>query len=144
MSSAKSVKSASTKICWELAEEARGRARHAPVAAGTNATSDVSQAALPIPLTPGANGNGAGAGVRSEKRLRHPAQSCAGDGRAPHVVVLGGPNDAGKSTAAPSLLHARLRVSEFVDADTIARGLAALPPEFTALEAARCGSYRRR
>lgn len=57
--------------------------------------------------------------------------------RAPHVVVLGGPNGAGKSTAAPSLLHGRLRVSEFVNADTIARGLAAFSPESAALEAGR-------
>jgi len=57
--------------------------------------------------------------------------------RAPHIVVLGGPNGAGKSTAAPSLLHGRLRVSEFVNADTIARGLAAFSPESAALDAGR-------
>ena len=40
----------------------------------------------------------------------------------PHVVVLAGPNGAGKSTAAPALLRGRLGVTEFVNADTIARG----------------------
>lgn len=36
----------------------------------------------------------------------------------PHVVVLADPNDAGTSTAAPTLLKGRLGVTEFVNADT--------------------------
>ncbi len=55
----------------------------------------------------------------------------------PHVVVLAGPNGAGKSTAAPTLLRGRLGVTEFVNADTIARGLSAFSPEQAAIEAGR-------
>ena len=55
--------------------------------------------------------------------------------RRPHVV-LAGPNGAGKSTAAPALLG-RLGVTEFVNADTIARGLSAFSPEHAAIEAGR-------
>lgn len=55
----------------------------------------------------------------------------------PHVVVLAGPNGAGKSTAAPALLRGRLGVTEFVNADTIARGLSAFLPEQAAMEAGR-------
>ena len=40
------------------------------------------------------------------------------------VIGLAGPNGAGKSTLAPHLLEGVLAVSEFVDADEIARGLA--------------------
>lgn len=42
----------------------------------------------------------------------------------PSVVVLAGPNGAGKSTAAPALLQGTLGVTEFVNADDIARYLA--------------------
>jgi len=55
----------------------------------------------------------------------------------PHVVVLAGPNGAGKSTAAPRLLRGRLGVSEFVNADTVARGLSAFAPEEVAVTAGR-------
>jgi len=41
----------------------------------------------------------------------------------PAVVVLAGPNGAGKSTMASQLLVDVLGVSEFVDADVLARGL---------------------
>lgn len=41
----------------------------------------------------------------------------------PSVVVLAGPNGAGKSTLASNLLIGALRVSEFVDADVLARTL---------------------
>ena len=57
--------------------------------------------------------------------------------RRPHVVVLAGPNGAGKSTAAPALLQGQLGVTEFVNADTIARGLSAFSPERAAIEAGR-------
>jgi predicted ABC-type ATPase len=55
----------------------------------------------------------------------------------PSVVVLAGPNGAGKSTTAPTLLKGALGVTEFVDADTIARGLSAFQPERVALSAGR-------
>ena len=57
--------------------------------------------------------------------------------RRPHVVVLAGPNGAGKSTTAPVLLRGRLGVDEFVNADTIARGLSAFAPEGVAIDAGR-------
>jgi predicted ABC-type ATPase len=55
----------------------------------------------------------------------------------PSVVVLAGPNGAGKSTAAPELLKDTLAVTEFVNADVIARGLSAFDPERAALAAGR-------
>ena len=54
-----------------------------------------------------------------------------------HVVVLAGPNGAGKSTTAPALLQGQLGVAEFVNADTLARGLSAFSPEGAAIEAGR-------
>jgi predicted ABC-type ATPase len=53
------------------------------------------------------------------------------------VIVLGGANGAGKSTAAPALLRGKLAVTHFVNADTIAQGLAAFAPESAAIEAGR-------
>jgi predicted ABC-type ATPase len=53
----------------------------------------------------------------------------------PNVIVLAGPNGVGKTTAAPALLRETLGVVEFVNADTIALGLAAFSPERVALEA---------
>jgi predicted ABC-type ATPase len=55
----------------------------------------------------------------------------------PLIVVLAGPNGAGKSTAAPSLLRDALAVEEFVNADTIARGLSEFRPEQAAVAAGR-------
>jgi predicted ABC-type ATPase len=55
----------------------------------------------------------------------------------PNVVVLAGPNGAGKSTAAPSLLRGRLAVTEFVNADVIARGLSEFNPDAVAYQAGR-------
>lgn len=57
--------------------------------------------------------------------------------RPPKVVVIAGPNGAGKSTVAPRLLRGPLGVSEFVNADTIARGLSELNPDRVALAAGR-------
>lgn len=57
--------------------------------------------------------------------------------RRPLVVVIAGPNGAGKSTMAPRLLQGALAVTEFVNADTIARGLSAFRPESVALAAGR-------
>lgn len=53
----------------------------------------------------------------------------------PTVVVLAGPNGAGKSTAAPFLLKGALKVTEFLNADMIARGLSPFAPESVAWEA---------
>ena len=55
--------------------------------------------------------------------------------RTPSLIVLAGPNGAGKTTAAPRLLRDTLAVVEFVNADTIARGLAGFDPDVAALEA---------
>jgi predicted ABC-type ATPase len=55
----------------------------------------------------------------------------------PNVVVIGGPNRAGKTTAAPILLHDSLDVTTFVNADLIARDLSASNPEEVAFKAGR-------
>ena len=55
----------------------------------------------------------------------------------PGVVILAGPNGAGKSTVAPALLRDALAVTEFVDADVIARGLSAFNPESVSIAAGR-------
>ena len=55
----------------------------------------------------------------------------------PDVIVLAGPNGAGKSTAAEKLLQESCHVSEFVNADVIARGLSAFHPEGVAFAAGR-------
>ncbi len=47
----------------------------------------------------------------------------------PKLVILAGPNEAGKSTAAGKLLPDVLHVGEFVNADTIAQGLSAFAPQ---------------
>ena len=53
----------------------------------------------------------------------------------PTVVVLAGPNGAGKSTSAPTLLRDTFAVTEFVNADVIARGLSAFDSAGAALTA---------
>jgi predicted ABC-type ATPase len=58
----------------------------------------------------------------------------------PAVVILSGPNGAGKSTLARELLAGVLGVSEFVDADVLAR---ALPPSEAAAVAAGRAVLRR-
>jgi predicted ABC-type ATPase len=55
----------------------------------------------------------------------------------PSVIVLAGPNGAGKSTLAPVLLRDKLQVTEFVNADVIARGLSAFDPDRVAIQAGR-------
>ena len=57
--------------------------------------------------------------------------------RVPLVVVLAGPNSAGKSTSAPYLLKDALAVDEFVNADTIAQGLSAYRPDAAAVTAGK-------
>jgi len=54
-----------------------------------------------------------------------------------HIVVLAGPNGAGKSTTGPTLLRDTLGITEFVDADIIARGISAFDPENVALQAGK-------
>jgi predicted ABC-type ATPase len=55
----------------------------------------------------------------------------------PHILMLAGPNGAGKSTAAPTLLDETLQITEFVNADVIARGLSAFDSEAVAISAGR-------
>lgn len=55
----------------------------------------------------------------------------------PNVVILAGPNGAGKSAVATILLKEALAVSEFVNADTIARGLSEFNPGEVAIAAGR-------
>jgi predicted ABC-type ATPase len=57
--------------------------------------------------------------------------------KTPSVIVLAGPNGAGKTTAAPALLKGRLGVTEFVNADVIARGLAGFDPDKAAIPAGK-------
>jgi len=54
----------------------------------------------------------------------------------PRVVVFAGPNGAGKSTHADAIL-AELRISTFVNADYIARGLAGQHAQTVAFAAGR-------
>lgn len=55
----------------------------------------------------------------------------------PQLVVIGGPNGSGKTTAASRLLRDTLHLVEFVNADTIASGLSGFHPESAALQAGR-------
>src|SRR6476646_7838788 len=55
----------------------------------------------------------------------------------PSVIVLGGVNGAGKTTASRRLLAEQLAVTSFVNADEIARGLNAFAPESVAMAAGR-------
>jgi predicted ABC-type ATPase len=57
--------------------------------------------------------------------------------RAMSLIILAGPNGAGKSTPAPFLLQRTLGVTEFVEADVIARGLSAFDEEGVAMAAGR-------
>ncbi len=55
----------------------------------------------------------------------------------PTLIILAGPNGAGKTTAAPFVLHESLGITEFVNADDIARGLSGFAPESVAIPAGR-------
>lgn len=57
--------------------------------------------------------------------------------RAPHVIVIAGPNGSGKTSMAPSLLRGALGVDEFVNTDAIALGLSAFRPERATLAAGK-------
>src|SRR5437870_10729578 len=54
-----------------------------------------------------------------------------------NAVMIGGPNGAGKTSWAYRQLPATLSITEFVNADEIARGLSPLDPEGSALSAGR-------
>jgi predicted ABC-type ATPase len=53
------------------------------------------------------------------------------------LVLIGGPNGAGKTTALTRLLPEDVTISEFVDADAIARGLSRFNPDRVAVRAGR-------
>lgn len=55
----------------------------------------------------------------------------------PKVIVIAGPNGAGKSTTAPAIVQQAFAVHEFINADTIARGLSAFAPEHVAVAAGK-------
>lgn len=58
-------------------------------------------------------------------------------GDSPHVIAVAGPNGAGKTTLAPFLIRDDYGLMEYVNADSIAQGLAAFSPESVAFEAGR-------
>lgn len=53
------------------------------------------------------------------------------------IFMIAGPNGAGKTTTALSLFPEPLAIDEFINADEIARGLAPLNPESTAIAASK-------
>jgi len=55
----------------------------------------------------------------------------------PQIIVVSGPNGAGKSTFAYNLLLSEFGITEFVNADTIAKGISAYNYENVAFEAGR-------
>src|SRR4051794_21581730 len=55
----------------------------------------------------------------------------------PDIFVIGGPNGAGKNTAARGVLPSFVGGSQFVNADEIARGLSGFALETVATEAGR-------
>lgn len=55
----------------------------------------------------------------------------------PLVIAIAGPNGAGKTTLAPYLIRDEYGLVEYVNADSIAHGLAAFGPESVAFEAGR-------
>ena len=57
--------------------------------------------------------------------------------RRPQIVAVAGPNGAGKSTTAPAIVRQAFSIEEFVNADTIARGLSEFAPQKVAVTAGR-------
>lgn len=55
----------------------------------------------------------------------------------PHVIAVAGPNGAGKTTLAPFLIRDEYGLMDYVNADSIAHGLAAFSPASVAFEAGR-------
>jgi len=60
----------------------------------------------------------------------------------PTVIAIAGPNGAGKTTIAESFLNELLGVGEYVNADTIARGLSQFQPQSVAVQAGRQNLHR--
>jgi predicted ABC-type ATPase len=58
-------------------------------------------------------------------------------GASRHVIAVAGPNGAGNPTLAPFLIRDEYGLMEYVNADSIAHGLAAFSPESVAFEAGR-------
>ena len=58
-------------------------------------------------------------------------------GRGSQIVAIAGPNGAGKSTTAPAIVRQVFGIDEFVNADTIARGLSEFAPDKVAIAAGR-------
>lgn len=57
--------------------------------------------------------------------------------RRAQIVAIAGPNGAGKSTTAPAIVRQAFGIEEFVNADTIARGLSEFAPDKVAIAAGR-------
>ncbi len=55
----------------------------------------------------------------------------------PTILLLGGPNGSGKSTLARGLVWEAFGIARFLNADTLARGLAAYAPDLAAVSAGR-------
>jgi predicted ABC-type ATPase len=55
----------------------------------------------------------------------------------PQVIIIAGPNGAGRTTLAPFLLRDKLGVLEYVNADPIAQGLSGFDPASVGFEAGR-------
>lgn len=55
----------------------------------------------------------------------------------PHIIAVAGPNGAGKTSRAPKLLLSLFGLGNYVNADTIARGLSPFRPETVAFDAGR-------
>jgi predicted ABC-type ATPase len=55
----------------------------------------------------------------------------------PTVIAIAGPNGAGKTTIAETFLSNLLGIGEYVNADTIARGLSQFQPQSVAIQAGR-------
>ena len=55
----------------------------------------------------------------------------------PTILLLGGPNGSGKSTLARGLVLETFGIARFLNADTLARGLAAYAPDLAAVSAGR-------
>ena len=55
----------------------------------------------------------------------------------PTVIAIAGPNGAGKTTIAKPFLNELLGIDEYVNADTIARGLSQFQPQSVAIQAGR-------
>lgn len=62
--------------------------------------------------------------------------------RPPQAVIIAGPNGAGRSTLAPWLLAEEFSITTFVNADTIAQGLAGFDPASAAIQAGRVVLHR--